>query len=427
MQLTVWGINHKKVPLEIREIYSISKENAESGLSHLAEWEGIREAVIVSTCNRTEIYAVLSDKEKLDTLRKFFLMLSGAAEAPEEYFYTYTGEEAIRHLFEVAGGMDSMILGESQILNQLKDAYTRSLAIGATGTILNTLFHRAVRTGKRVRAETGIGSGAVSVSYAAVKMAEERLGNLTGRKAVVFGAGEAAKLAVTHFMSHGVSRLVVANRHVDKAKELAEPFHGEGVSLSEALDHALDADVFITSTGATQYILKSYPMISFMQKRGEKPLLIIDIAVPADVEPDVGNIRNITLLNLDVLSDTIEENKEKRRREAEKAKKIIEEEIRSIMDRFQYLSTRPVMVSLSEKAEFIRKRELGKAISKIDGLTEKDERVLRDMTKTIVRKILREPMIRLNEKAGTDQENLEKLAVTHLFRLKVEKGEDFEK
>jgi glutamyl-tRNA reductase len=426
MLLTVWGINHKTVPAAIRENYSISRDNAASGLSRLGEWTGIREAVILSTCNRTEIYAVLSSKEDMPVLHRFFLMLSGQNEAKKEYFYTKTGQDCIRHLFEVASGLDSMILGESQILNQIKKAYTMALSEGATRTILNTLFHRAVRTGKRVRAETGISTKAVSVSYAAVQMAEQKLGGLTGKRAVVFGAGEAAALTARHFTSHGVSQLIVANRHLDKARELAESFHGEAVVISDALEKAVDADVFITATGATQYILKLYDMIQFMERRREKPLVIVDIAVPADVDPRVGQIRNVTLYNMDSLNEKVEENKGFREEEADKARRIIEEEVASLEDRFHYLSTRPVMVSLSDRAEFIRKREMEKAFGKMPELSEEERRRINQMTRHIVRKILREPMMRLSRNAGTDKEPAERKAVAHVFHLAEDKGEKLE-
>ena len=198
MVLAVLGLNHKTVSVDIREKFSISEESARDGLLHLSEQEGIKEAVVLSTCNRTEIYAVLKDEEDKEELYHFFLTLSGNSKAEKEYFFFYTGTECIRHLFRVVSGLDSMVLGESQILNQIKTAYTGALAVHATRTILNTLFHRAITTGKRVRTETRISTSAVSVSYAAVKMAEKILGSLEGKKALVFGAGDAAELLVKH-------------------------------------------------------------------------------------------------------------------------------------------------------------------------------------------------------------------------------------
>lgn len=294
MVLAVLGLNHKTVSVDIREKFSISEESARDGLLHLSEQEGIKEAVVLSTCNRTEIYAVLKDEEDKEKLYHFFLTLSGNSKAEKEYFFFYTGTECIRHLFRVVSGLDSMVLGESQILNQIKTAYTGALAVHATRTILNTLFHRAITTGKRVRTETRISTSAVSVSYAAVKMAEKILGSLEGKKALVFGAGDAAELLVKHLQGRGLREVIVTNRHPKRAEELARKFDGTTLPFHEAVASAEDVDVFITATGATQYIVKAWDVRNLMMKRNNKPLVVIDIAVPCDVEPEVGNIKNVT-------------------------------------------------------------------------------------------------------------------------------------
>ena len=427
MQLVVLGLNHKTVSVDIREQFAISPESAKSGLHHLEEQKGIQEAVVLSTCNRTEIYAVLEEESAKETLKAFFLALSGNSEAKEEYFFYYEGEACIRHLFEVVSGLDSLVIGESQILNQIKTAYTMALAEKVTRTILNTLFHRAITTGKRVRTETQISYSAVSVSYAAVKLAEKILGGLEDRTAMVFGAGEAAELLVKNLQGKGLKEVIVTNRHMDKAEELAKKIGGRAVPFAGALNHADNVDIIITATGASQYIVKAWDVRNLMMKRNTKPLVAIDIAVPCDIEPEVGTIRHVTLYNIDDLQDIVESNIRFREGEAERAQWIIEEEIKSIEDRFTYLSTRPVMVSLSDKAEEIRERELRHGLAKIEGLTEEDKRVLQHMTRMIVRKILREPMMHLNEHAGTKWEDADKSAVTRLFKLDVRKGQELEK
>lgn len=427
MQLVVLGLNHKTVPLKIREQFAISEESARNGLSHLDSEEGISEAVVLSTCNRTEIYAVLEEGSAKETLIDFFLTLSGNREAKKEYFFYYEGEACIRHLFNVASGLDSMVIGEGGILNQIKTAYTLSLSLKATHTILNTLFHRAITCGKRVRTETHIAYSAVSVSYAAVKLAESILGNLEDRTAMVFGAGEAAELLVKNLQGKGLKKLIVTNRHQDKAEDLARRYNGSVVPFHSALAHAEDVDILITATGATQYIVKAWDVRNLMMKR-DKPLVAIDIAVPSDIEPEVGNIRNVTLKNMDDLQEIVAENIRFREGEAERAEGIVDEEVASIEDRFTYLSTRPVMVSLSDKAEEIRARELRKAMGKIEGLTKEDEKVLSHMTHMIVRKILREPMMHLSEHAGTKWESADKTAVTRLFHLDdVQEAQELEK
>ena len=427
MVLAVLGLNHKTVSVDIREKFSISEESARDGLLHLSEQEGIKEAVVLSTCNRTEIYAVLKDEEDKEKLYHFFLTLSGNSKAEKEYFFFYTGTECIRHLFRVVSGLDSMVLGESQILNQIKTAYTGALAVHATRTILNTLFHRAITTGKRVRTETRISTSAVSVSYAAVKLAEKILGSLEGKKALVFGAGDAAELLVKHLQGRGLREVIVTNRHPKRAEELARKFDGTTLPFHEAVASAEDVDVFITATGATQYIVKAWDVRNLMMKRNNKPLVVIDIAVPCDVEPEVGNIKNVTLCNIDALQEIVENNIKFREAEAERAAIIIEEEIKSILDRFIYLGTRPVMVSLSEKAEQIRQRELRRAMGKLPDLKEEERRVIEHMTHMLVRKMLREPMTYLHEHAGTEKESAGKSAVETLFSLDMGKGKAVER
>lgn len=426
MQWVVLGLNHKTVPVEIREKFAMTAESIKSGLRHVGDLPGISEAVVLSTCNRTEMYAVLSSEAGKDSLKEFFLTLSGntEADAKPEYFYYFTGESCIRHLFEVVSGLDSMVLGESQILNQVKTAYTMALAEKATGTILNTLFHRAITTGKRVRTETHISYNAVSVSYAAVQMAQKILGTLEGKTALIVGAGETAELTVKNLQGKGLAGLIVTNRHYDRAEDLASRMGGRAVVFDKAFQAADDADIIVSSTGATQYIIKPWDVRQLMNRRQNRPLIIIDIAVPRDSDPEVGDIKGVTLVNIDDLQQIVEDNIKFREGEAERARVIIEEEIASIEERFTYLSTRPVMVSLSDKAEHIRQREMRKAFAKIDGLSEEDLKVLDHMTHMIVRKLLREPMIRLNTAAGTPREVAEKEAMERIFQLSVKEDQD---
>lgn len=241
------------------------------------------------------------------------------------------------------------------------------------------------------------------MSYAAVKMAEKILGSLGGKKALVFGAGDAAELLVKHLQGRGLREVVVTNRHPKRAEELARKFDGTTLPFHEAVASAEDVDVFITATGATQYIVKAWDVRNLMMKRNNKPLVVIDIAVPCDVDPEVGNIKNVTLCNIDALQEIVENNIKFREAEAERAAIIIEEEIKSILDRFIYLGTRPVMVSLSEKAEQIRQRELRRAMGKLPDLKEEERRVIEHMTHMLVRKMLREPMTYLHEHAGTEK------------------------
>lgn len=418
MQLMVIGLNHKTAPVEVRERFSVPKEALRKGLANLAEYGGIHEAVVLSTCNRSEMYAVVEDAETdADALKQFLFDLTGNEENIDEYLFAFADEECIRHLFQVASSLDSLVLGEGQILSQVKAAYAMARESGTTSTVLNTLFHRAIATGKRVRTETRIACNSVSVSYAAVELAKKELGGLEGREALLFGAGKMAKLTARHLISHGVKRIYVANRHIEKARELAAEIGGEAIPFEGALKDAVGVDVIVTSTGAPHYVVKSWETRQLMTKRKGRPLFFIDIAVPRDVEPEVGEIKGVTLYNIDALESVVDDHVRERRAEATEASRIVEEEIRSIETKFQYLSFRPLMALLSDRAERIRCREVKRAASKLPDLTEAEWRQVNQMTRMIVRKLLRAPMMKLNASAGTEEQQFCVDAMRVLFKL----------
>lgn len=268
MELLMLGLNHKTAPIEVRERFAVSKQAVRSGLANLNEYEGLSEAVILSTCNRSEVYAVVEDVgTDLRELKQFLFDLTGNEENIDAYLYSFDGEECIRHLFNVASSLDSLVLGEGQILSQVKEAYAMGREAGTTSTVLNTLFHRAIATGKRVRTETRIQYNSVSVSYAAVELAREELGGLEGKNALIFGAGKMAELTIQHLQSRGISRIYVANRHIERARLLAGRFHGEAIPFDEAMKRAVDADVIVTSTGAPHYVIKPWETRQLMTRR----------------------------------------------------------------------------------------------------------------------------------------------------------------
>lgn len=418
MELLMLGLNHKTAPIEVRERFAVSKQAVRSGLANLNEYEGLSEAVILSTCNRSEVYAVVEDVETdLSELKQFLFDLTGNEENIDVYLYSFEGEECIRHLFNVASSLDSLVLGEGQILSQVKEAYAMGREAGTTSTVLNTLFHRAIATGKRVRTETRIQYNSVSVSYAAVELAREELGGLDGRTALIFGAGKMAELTIQHLLSRGVSRIYVANRHIERARLLADRFQGEAIPFDEAMKRAVDADVIVTSTGAPHYVIKPWETRQLMTRRGGRRLFLIDIAVPRDVDPDVGEIRGVTLYNIDALEEVVDEHIQERQEEAVRAREIVEEEVVSIEDKFRYLSFRPLMALLSDRCERIRQREVKRAASKLPELTKEERRQVEHMSRMIVRKILRMPMMKLNASAGTPQEQFYIDAMRALFKL----------
>ena len=413
MQLKILGLNYKTAPINVREKFSICKDSIRRGLENLDEYEGLNEAVILSTCNRTEIYAVTANG--CENAAKIFLkdLIGGDV---ENYLYEYDGENCVRHLFEVSASLDSLILGEGQILSQVKDAYTTAKNIGTTSTILNTLFHRAIAVGKNVRTETKIAYNSVSVSSAAVELAAEKLGGLKDKIALIFGAGKMAQLTAQHLKSHGVKKILVANHHIERAEEMAEKIGGEAVAWEDALLNAVDVDIIITSTGAPHYVIKTWQTQKLMTRRAGRGIFFIDIAVPRDVEPEVGKIHGVTLYNIDDLEAVVESHIQARQEEAKSARKIVEGEVAAIMERFKYLKFQPLMADLSSRAEKIRERELKRFSAKLPNLTEDEQRILDQMTRKIVRKLLRLPMMKLNASAGTTEENFYAAAMQALFR-----------
>jgi len=418
MQLVVLGLNHKTAPVEVRERFSISADRISQGLRHLEDYAAIDEAVVLSTCNRSEMYAAVEeDSEELQTLKQFLFDLAGNEESIDDYLYCYTGEACIRHLFEVASSLDSLVLGEGQILSQVKKAYAIARESGTTSTVLNTLFHRAIAVGKRVRTDTRIAFKPVSVSYAAVELARKMFGVLADSNVLVFGAGQMAELTVQHLVSKGIKKIYVANRSLPKAKILADKFGGEAVPLAEAYKLAVDVDVVVTSTGAPHYVIKPWETQQLMTRRKGRPLVFVDIAVPRDVDPDVAEIKGVQLYNIDDLEAVVGRNVKERENEAAEAVVIVNEEVDALVEKFRYLSFRPVMALLSDKAERIRCRELKRAMTKLPDITADERRAIEHMTKMIVRKLLREPMVKINGSAGTTQEKFYVEAMRSLFKL----------
>jgi len=412
MCLKVLGLNHRTTPIEIREKFSISKESLRRGLENLDGYDGLSEAVILSTCNRSEIYAVTAE-DGAESLHQFLNDLIGDV-IDKKFLYEYDEEACAKHLFEVAAGLDSLVLGEGQILSQVKEAYTIAKSAQATNTILNTLFNRAIAAGKRVRTETKIAYNSVSVSSAAVELANKKLGGLVGKSALIFGAGRMAQLTAQHLLAHGLKKIFVANHHLSRAEEMANKIGGVAVAWEEALTSAAHVDIIITSTGAPHYVIKTWQTQQLMARREGRGIFFIDIAVPRDVDPEVGKIKGVTLYNIDDLESVVEKNLQARQREALLAEKIITEDAAAVIERFKYLKFQPLMANLSERAEKMRQREVRKVLGKIE-MTDDERKILDQMTRRIVRKLLRMPMMKLNASAGTDDENFYTQAVKALF------------
>ncbi len=421
MELVVLGINHRSAPVAVRENFSFSEDRIRRAYVHILEELEVSECVILSTCNRTEFYAVVDNSlQGREQLIDFMQRMGTDPLIPvKEHLFYKIGKEAIAHLFEVSSSLDSLILGEGQILSQVKQAYTVARESGATGTMLNTLFHRGIYIGKRVRTETQIAHNPVSVSSAAVDLARKMMGNLEGKTVMVIGAGQMAELAAKHLIADGIGTIFVSNRNFDRAKDLARQFKGRAIPFGGFMDIAVSTDILITSTGAPHYIVKSWDMARLMADREGKPLLNIDIAVPRDVEPDVGQIPGVKLLNIDNLEEVVADNRKKRESEAEEARGMIHEVVEELDERFKYFSYQPLLVELTGKADFIRQWALKKALSKLNHLPEEDQRVIEQMSRLMMRKILRDPILRLRQAAedGFGEEAEMKNAMQELFNL----------
>jgi glutamyl-tRNA reductase len=418
MELLVWGLNHKTVPVSVREQFAVPPERIGAALSQSSQYNTIQEAVILSTCNRSEIYAVCPDGTTGDVLKDFFLsLLDKKPDVRPDYFYTYKGKDCMVHLLRVASSLDSQIIGEGQILSQVKQAYLLAHDCGATGIVLNLLFHQAIATGKRVRTDTHIAYNAVSVSYAAVQLAERLLGDVSGKTLLLFGAGRMAELAARNFLGKGLKKLYIVNRHIERAQKLASLLSGTAVHYQKGNETAARSDIIVTSTGAPHYVLTEERLAAIMKARKGRPLLLIDIAVPRDIEPSAADLPGISLYNIDDLTTTVAENEQSRQREAALAGTIVQEEAEELLQRFRYLPVRPALLRLSEKAEQARKREFRRAMNKLPGLTDEQYRIIENMTHMIVRKLLRDPMMQTVGAARTDKEEETVRSLSDFFKL----------
>ena len=424
MQLTVLGLNHKTAPVEIRERFNFNAERVAHLLNHMRSNDGIAEAMLLSTCNRTELYMVMDEPEiAIPFVKGMLKQLAGEAYKPD-YFYNLSGTHCVRHLFRVAASLDSLIVGEGQILSQIKNAYQLARKNEMTSTVLNTLMNKAIAVGKRVRTETRIAYSSVSVSSAAVDLAINILGDLSKAQILVVGAGHMSELTARHLLDKGAKTICVSNRHHERAIELADKFNGIAIPYHAMFEHAADADIIITSTGAPHYVLDANNLGPLLPQRNGRPLVLIDIAVPRDVDPDLANVPGVTIYNIDDLEGVVDTNKTLRGQEAEQAEEIIEEEIVALKERLRYYTMRPVMVQLHDKMNFLRQKVLKKAFIKMPNLTDEERHIIDLMTQRLEHKFLREPMIAMNSVAGTADEERYRKMMIDLFLLD-DSGKEF--
>ena len=390
------GTSHHTAPIEFREKLAFSKEQLIESLQHLRESYQVQEAVILSTCNRVEVYAVSNSGGIAETpTRPLVQFLSRyhrvGVEALKKWSYLHHDLETIRHLFRVTASLDSMVVGESQILGQVKEAYDISRSAGGAGTILNSLFPKAFSVGKRVRSETTIAAGAVSISYAAVELAKKIFNTLEDKTVAIIGAGEMSELTAKHLVANGVSRVIVANRTYQHAVKIAEKFEGTPYAYAEDLGFLIDADIVISSTNAPTYLIKRKPLANIMKKRKHRYMFLIDIAVPRDIEPDVSKVDHAFLYNIDDLEAVVAANLKERQQEASRAELIVSEEARRFHAQLQILEVNPTIKALHQQFKEIAETELEACFGKTE-LSDKQEAAVASMTQAIVKKLLHDPM-----------------------------------
>ena len=400
MHLVLVGLSHKTAPVAIREKLTFPAQVQEDALNHLARTDGIREAVIVSTCNRTEVYVVASSEDGGVESVISFLAEYHDLDRHElvRYLYVITGDAVVRHLFRVVASLDSMVVGEAQILGQVKEAYEHGFNADATGRVFNKLFRQSFEVGKRVRTETAIGESAVSISYAAVELAKKVFDTLDGRTILILGAGKMSELTAKHLVSNGAARVLVVNRTFERAEEMAVRFSGTAVPYDRLYEAVRESDIVISSTAATEYVITKHDLAPVARTR-TRPLFLIDIAVPRDIDPAANDLGGVFVYDIDALNGIVESNLEERMVEAHRAEGIIDEEMAAFYAWVESMEVVPTVAAIRAKAEVIRQMELEKALKRLD-LSEKDRKTIEALTCAIVNKMLHGPTARLKKAAA---------------------------
>jgi glutamyl-tRNA reductase len=424
MNLLLCGVNHKTAPVALREKLACLIPDVAVAYGHLKSWPEISESLLYNTCNRVELMCVTeAPQDAAVRVREFFARHPEIAPGDlEASFYAHRDQEAVQHLFRVAASLDSMVVGEPQILGQMKMAYREATENQSTGPILNRLIHKAFTVAKRVRCETGIGDHAVSVSYAAVTMAKKIFGDLAGKNVLLLGAGEMAELSLEHLKGHGVAKITVANRTLERGLRLARQFGGEAVSLEELPDQLLTADILISSTGAGNVLITREQVKGVMRRRKQRPLFLIDIAVPRDLDPGINDLDNVYLYNIDDLKEVVELNWQRRQHEAVKAERLVATETLKFLHWLETLEVFPTIIALKDKAEAICQAELKKTLNQLGPLSPEQRQALEILTGSITQKLLHDPIIFLKRNRRPKNPHQELDLVRRLFNLDPDRG-----
>ncbi len=422
MYILMAGLSHKTAPIEIREHFAMSGANLDGAYKALTKYPQIEGAVILDTCNRMEIYVTTKDVEIGTAILEDFLVNYAKLNYKfiKKYIYQPSCYDTIHHLFNVTSGLDSMILGETQIIGQVKDAYIYAMENGYSDGVLNSLFQRALNVGKKVRTETGIDTHPVSVSYVAVELARNILGSLEDKTVMVVGAGEMSELTTKYLMLSGVSSVIVSNRSYEKATLMAQKFNGRAVKFDDLAVELLTTDIVISCTAASHYVIREDNCKSILEKRGGRQIIFIDIAVPRDIDPVLQNVEGVYIYDIDDLKNVIDSNFDERQKAADLANQIIDVEIEKFNEWLACLYVVPVISAIKQKGEAIKQQELKRAFNRLGELSEHEVKVISSMANSIVNQMLRTPVMTLKDKATSNQAHLYAEVLKTLFALEVE-------
>ncbi len=399
MKVLIVGLNHTTAAVEVREKLAFNGPKLEQGLREIHALPEVHEAVILSTCNRVELYTCVSDEEAASgAIMDFISGFHGIErELLDSSLYFHTGTSAVSHAFRVASSLDSMVVGEAQILGQLKDAFQFALEQKSTGVLLNKLIKKSISVAKRVRTETRIAENAVNISSAAVDLAKKIFKELTGRSVLLLGAGDMAELAARHLVSNGVRDIAVANRTYSSGCQLAQGMDGRAVRMEDFIEEMTSSDIVICSTGAPEYVLDHKQMKGVMKARKQKPVFLIDISVPRNIDPKINNLENVYLYDVDDLQGVADAGLESRRKEADKGEAIVSEEIETFLRWQSSLDAKPTIIALRRHAEEISRQEISKLNGKLEGLTSEQKKAVEQLAMSIVNKLVHPPTAALKE------------------------------
>jgi glutamyl-tRNA reductase len=408
MSIVLVGLNHKTAPVAVRERLAFTDEACALSLRALVDGEVVREGLIVSTCNRVEVLAATEKASGEETLSHIAKFLSAARSIPQtdfsKHLYTHADDEAVRHIFRVASSLDAMVVGEAQVLGQVRRAYSLAVEAGTAGRVLNRLVHHAFHAAKRVRTETGIASNAVSISYMAVELGRKIFGSLKDSTVLLIGAGEMAELAARHLINAGATRLLVCNRTLETAQKLAKEFKGEAIEMAQLPSHLAEADIVICSTGASEYVITQQMARDALERRRNRPAFLIDISVPRNIDPAIGQISNLFVFDIDDLESVISSNIREREREAERAELIVESELMQFQQALRAMDIGPQIGALRQKMQDIARNELTRQRNRLGQLTTEQERAIESLLISTVNKISHPVIQRIRRSYGMGDE-----------------------